>query len=114
MLRTGAQYKTGLRDGRQVYLGGQRIEDVTSHRAFRNAVASVANLYDVTSNPMNRDRLTYEEPETKTHCNAIFMRPRDSEDLRLRRNVHEAWADATWGLIGRAPDHVAGFLTGMA
>jgi 4-hydroxyphenylacetate 3-monooxygenase len=24
------------------------------------------------------------------------------------------WADATYGLMGRAPDHVAGFLAGFA
>lgn len=114
MLRTGKQYKAALKDGRAVYLGGERISDVGSHPAFKNAVQSVAKLYDVTSAPENRGRLTYVEPETSDHCNAIFMRPRSAEDLRLRRNVHEAWADTTWGLVGRAPDHVAAFMTGMA
>jgi 4-hydroxyphenylacetate 3-monooxygenase len=114
MMRTGAQYKNALRDGRNLYLGGERVDDVTTHKAFKNAVASVAQLYDITSNPANRGRLTYEEPETQSHCNAIFMRPRSKEDLAKRRGVHEAWAEASWGLIGRAPDHVAGFITGMA
>ena len=114
MLRTGEDYRNRLKDGRQVYLGGELITDVTEHPAFKNAVRSVGKLYDLTSAPANRGRLTYRDPENNQDCNAIFLRPRTTEDLRLRRNVHEAWADATWGLIGRAPDHVAAFVTGMA
>ncbi|MGE4013207.1 MAG: 4-hydroxyphenylacetate 3-hydroxylase family protein [Alphaproteobacteria bacterium] len=114
MLRTGAEYLKALKDGRQVYLGGELVTDVTEHRGFKNAARSVADLYDVTSNPQNQSRLTYREPETGKICNANFLRPKSADDLRLRRNVHEAWADVTWGLIGRAPDHVAAFITGMA
>jgi 4-hydroxyphenylacetate 3-monooxygenase len=114
MLRTGKQYLAAIRDDRQVYLGGELVTDVTQHAAFRNAAASMASLYDVTSNPDNADRLTYLEPETGQRCNAIFLRPRTVEDLAARRRVHEAWANETWGLLGRAPDHVAAFITGMA
>ncbi len=114
MLRTGKQYIAALKDGRKVYLGGELVSDVTEHPGFRNAVQSVAALYDITSAPADRKRLTYKDPETDKDCNAIFLRPRSAEDLRQRRNVHEAWADSTWGLIGRAPDHVAAFMTGMA
>ena len=42
------------------------------------------------------------------------MRPRSRDDLMARRRTHEAWADATWGLLGRSPDHVGSFITGMA
>src|SRR5262249_33739391 len=31
-----------------------------------------------------------------------------------RNRVHEAWAQCSWGLFGRSPDHVAGWVTGMA
>ena len=114
MLRTGSAYLKALKDGRQVYLGGELIDDVTDHPAFRNATRAVASLYDVTSAPENVDSLTYVEPETGKRCNAIFLRPRNAADLALRRAVHTAWADKTWGLIGRSPDHVAAFITGMA
>ena len=114
MLRTGKQYLEAIRDGRAVFLGGELVEDVTEHPAFRNAARSMASLYDVTSNPDNADRLTYVETETGAVCNPIFLRPRSIDDLAARRRVHEAWANATWGLMGRAPDHVAAFITGMA
>ena len=34
---TGAEYLESLRDGREVYINGERVEDVTTHPAMRNA-----------------------------------------------------------------------------
>ncbi|MGW1848408.1 4-hydroxyphenylacetate 3-hydroxylase N-terminal domain-containing protein [Streptomyces sp. NPDC001966] len=38
-LMTGAEYLDSLRDGRAVYVDGDRVEDVTTHPAFRNAAS---------------------------------------------------------------------------
>jgi 4-hydroxyphenylacetate 3-monooxygenase len=43
---TGSEFLESLRDGREVYIYGEEVEDVTTHPAFRNAAASVAQLYD--------------------------------------------------------------------
>ena len=43
---TGAEYLESLRDGREVYVYGERVKDVTTHPAFRNAARSIARLYD--------------------------------------------------------------------
>ena len=43
---TGAEFLESLRDGREVYIYGERVKDVTTHPAFRNSAASVALLYD--------------------------------------------------------------------
>jgi alkanesulfonate monooxygenase SsuD/methylene tetrahydromethanopterin reductase-like flavin-dependent oxidoreductase (luciferase family) len=59
MLRIGKQYLEAIRDGRAVFLGGEQVEDVTEHPAFRNAARAMARLYDVTSDPGSADRLTY-------------------------------------------------------
>ncbi len=114
MLRTGKQYIDDVKGRATVFIGGERVDDVTTHPAFRNAVQSVARLYDVTSDPANAQDLTYDEPETGKRCNNIFMRPRSQADLAARRRTHEAWAETTWGMLGRSPDHVAAFITGMA
>jgi 4-hydroxyphenylacetate 3-monooxygenase len=113
-MRSGAEYLEQISDDRKVFLGGELVEDVTSHPAFRQGARSMATLYDVTSDPSNHDSLTYVEPETGEHCNAIFLRPRSREDLAKRRAVHQAWAATSFGLMGRSPDHVAAFVTGMA
>ena len=34
----GDEYIESLQDGRQIYIHGERVEDVTTHPAFRNSV----------------------------------------------------------------------------
>jgi 4-hydroxyphenylacetate 3-monooxygenase len=111
MLRSGDEYLASLQDGRQVYVGGQLIDDVTTHRGFGGSARTVARLFDRTSSDPS---LTYVEQETGEKTNVNFLRPRSGEDLALRRQLHTAWADVSNGLFGRSPDHVAAMVTGMA
>src|SRR5450631_3661097 len=57
---TGAEYLQSLRDGREVYIYGERVKDVTTHPAFRNAAVSVAKLYDALHADKSKDVLTTE------------------------------------------------------
>jgi hypothetical protein len=34
---TGEEYLKSLQDGREIYIYGERVKDVTTHPAFRNA-----------------------------------------------------------------------------
>ena len=64
-MRNGSDYiKAIKRDGRQVYLDGELVDDVTEHPAFRGAVRSVARLYDVAADPANRELMTFPSPKT--------------------------------------------------
>jgi 4-hydroxyphenylacetate 3-monooxygenase len=114
LVRTGAQYIASLRDGRTVYVNGERVADVTEHPAFRGAVRSIAHLYDLAASPEHRDVMTFPSPSTGEPVNKSFLVPRTAEDLAARRRAHRLWADATFGLMGRSPDHVPGFITGFA
>lgn len=112
MLRKGQQYLEGLRDQRQIYLGGEIVSDVTTHPAFHNSAHTIASLYDAVCEDPHH--LAYRATDDGQLYNAIWLRAKTSADLAARRRVHQAWADISHGLIGRSPDHVAGFLTGMA
>lgn len=115
MLRTGKQYLEALAArGGEIYIGGERVDNAALHPAFRNAARTVAKMYDTTSDPANRESLTYIDADGGQRCNAIWLRPRSRADLDARNRVHEAWARCSWGLFGRSPDHVAGWITGMA
>ena len=114
MVRTGAQYIASLKDGRTVYVNGERVADVTEHPAFHGAVRSIAHLYDLAASPEHRDVMTFPSPSTGEPVNKSFLVPRTAEDLAARRHAHRLWADATFGLMGRSPDHVPGFITGFA
>jgi 4-hydroxyphenylacetate 3-monooxygenase len=114
MSRTGRQYVESLRDGRAVYVNGERVKDVTEHSAFRGAVRSIAGLYDLASSPEIRNTITYPSPRTGEPVNVAFLQPRDRADLARRRRGLQLWAESTYGLMGRSPDHVAGFLVGFS
>src|ERR1700731_2831960 len=47
MIRTGEEYRAGLRDGREVWIDGERVADVTAHPAFKPIVDAKARLYDM-------------------------------------------------------------------
>jgi 4-hydroxyphenylacetate 3-monooxygenase len=112
MLRTGKEHLESLRDGRVVYVGSERVEDVTRHPAFCHAAATVAAIYDMKADPANRDTMSYEEDGGRHSI--YFLRPRNRDDLQQRMEGHRRIADLTFGMFGRSPDHVASFVTGMA
>ena len=57
-MRTGDEYRSGLRDGRDVWILGEgRIEDVTTHPATRAMVDAYADWYDRHFDPAWRDTL---------------------------------------------------------
>ncbi len=112
MLKTGKEHLEGLRDGRVVYIGGERVTDVTTHPAFARAARTVAAMYDMKRAPEALDLYSFEENGERYAT--WYLRARTQEDLRRRMRCHKAIADLTYGMMGRSPDHVSGFVTGMA
>ena len=112
MLKTGAEHLESLKDGRTVFIGKEKVDDVTSHPAFINAAKTVATLYDAKHEPEYRDILSYEEDNER--YSMWFLKAKTRDDLRKRTSAHKRIADLSCGLFGRSPDHVASFVTGMS
>ena len=112
MILTGKEYLDSIRDGRALYVGGERIADVTTHPAFRGAARTYAELYDMKAAPENRDLMTAEQDGERFSIH--YLQPRDQNDLRRRSRAHRKIADFTLGLMGRTPDAVAGNITGLS
>jgi 4-hydroxyphenylacetate 3-monooxygenase len=112
VLITGKEKLERMRDGRAIYIGAERVEDVTCHAAFRNGARTIAALYDRTADPQQRDLFTFEENGER--YGLLWLRCRSREELTRRMRAMKAIADSTYGLIGRSPDHVAGLITGLA
>jgi 4-hydroxyphenylacetate 3-monooxygenase len=113
-LRIGSEYLRSLRDGRQVFVDGDLVKDVTEHPAFRRAAWSLAHLFDIAADPAMRERMTFTSPKTGAPVLRAYQIPRTHADLKARRLFSQTWAEATFGLMGRTPDHVAGFVCGYA
>ena len=112
MTKTGAEHLASLRDGRTIYLDGKAVDDVTTHRAFRNVAQSVGKLFDFAGAPANRDLMTF-ATETGGRANRIWQLPTSYAELVERRKGLEAWTALHGGFLGRAPDHVASCISGM-
>src|SRR5438034_826353 len=113
-VRTGAAYVAALRDGRAVYLDGERVKDVTSHPAFAEPIRRIAATYERARAAEADPALTYADPARATRHSNMWLVPRSAEDLGARRRVHRFWAEPSYGLMGRTPDHVACVLTAFA
>ena len=109
MLKTGAEHIKSLRDGRVVYIGAEKVDDVTTHPAFRNAAQTVASIYD-----MKAADPGFSFEENGERFSSYFLRSKSRDELSQRTRMHQAIARMSHGLLGRSPDHVSSFVTGMA
>ena len=112
MLVSGQQKLERMRDGRTVYVGAERVDDVTSHPAFREGAKTIAGLYDRKADPAQRDLFSFEEDGER--FSLYWLRCRSQDDLRRRMRALKAIADMSYGFVGRSPDQVAGLVTGLA
>lgn len=111
---TGEEYLESLRDGREVYIYGRRVDDVTTHPAFRNTAQSIAQMYDalhadaapggpgVITGPTDTGNGGF------TH--KFFTVPHSADDLVAGRDAIAAWQRLSYGWMGRSPDYKASFL----
>jgi 4-hydroxyphenylacetate 3-monooxygenase len=108
---TGAEYLASLRDGREVYIYGERVEDVTAHPAFRNAARSVARLYDALHDPKTKDVLTGPtDTGSGGFTHKFFRAARSREDVIAQRDAIASWARISYGWMGRSPDYKASLM----
>ena len=108
---TGAEYLESLRDGREVYVYGERVEDVTTHPAFRNAARSIARLYDALHDERKKELLTCEtDTGSGGFTHRFFRAARSRDDLIKQRDAIAHWARMSYGWMGRSPDHKASLM----
>jgi 4-hydroxyphenylacetate 3-monooxygenase len=103
--RTGRQYLDGLRKThRVVWVGGERIDDVTTHPELAGAARTLAGVYD--RQHAYADECLMPDPETGEPIGVSHMLPRSVADLKRRNRGMARIAEATVGLMGRTPDYM--------
>ena len=108
-LLTGDEYLESLRDGRSIYIDGERVKDVTEHPAFRNSARAIARLHDALHDPEQNDVLLGADRRgIETH--KFFMPSYSGEELMAARDAIAAWARLSYGFVGRSPDYKASFM----
>jgi len=110
---TGARYIESLKDGREVWLDGKKVSDVTTHPAFLGMVNELARIYDLQHTPDYRDQMTFISPDTGTRRSTSWLLPRTRDDLKAKRRNSELWNQQCWGQLGRGPDILAPYIIGL-
>jgi 4-hydroxybutyryl-CoA dehydratase/vinylacetyl-CoA-Delta-isomerase len=88
-LRSAREYVESLRDGREVYIHGERVEDVTAHPSLRKAIDHGAIDYELDKRGELRDLLVTRSPSTGNEMRRYFELPRNPEDLLRRQQLIE-------------------------
>jgi aromatic ring hydroxylase len=86
-LRTPAQYRASLRDGRRVFFRGRPVADVTKHRVIRTAVDHAAIDYEMAESAEHRG-LAVVEQDGGT-CSRYYAIPQTADDLLQRSRLIE-------------------------
>jgi 4-hydroxyphenylacetate 3-monooxygenase len=107
---TSEEYLDSIRDGREIWIYGERVKDVTTHPAFRNTVRMLARLYDALHDERKDIICSPTDTGNGGYTHNFFKAPRSVEDMLAGRDAIAEWARVTYGWMGRAPDYKAAFL----
>jgi 4-hydroxyphenylacetate 3-monooxygenase len=107
---TSQEYFESLRDGREIWIYGERVKDVTTHPAFRNTVRMLGRLYDALHDQRKSVLCTETDTGSGGYTHWFYKAPRSAEELVASRDAIAEWARVTYGWMGRSPDYKAAFL----
>ncbi len=107
---TSKEFIASLRDGREIWIYGERVKDVSTHPAFRNTVRMLARLYDALHDQRNTILCTETDTGNGGYTHKFFKAARNAEEMVGARDAIAEWARVTYGWMGRSPDYKAAFL----
>ncbi len=105
-ITTGKVYLNRLKDGRNVWLEGSRVDDVTTDPRLMRGAATMARLLDRQHESGLSETLTYAEPGSDERFAMSFLPPRSTDDVVRRGAALYDWARWSNGMLGRTPDYL--------
>ncbi len=107
MIRTGQQYRDSIRDGRQVWINGERVHDVTAHPMFKPLVDIRARIYDMAHEADHAASLTYRD-KIGDPCAVGTKLPLSAQDWHAKRAAVNVVLDEIGGIVTRVGDETVG------
>jgi 4-hydroxyphenylacetate 3-monooxygenase len=106
MIRTGSEYLDSIRDGREIYVNGERVRDVATHPMFKPLVDVRARIYDMQHDAATRPVLAYQDAGGwQAVANKL---PRIQQDWWDKRRATDTILDAIGGVVTRVGDETVG------
>lgn len=107
MLRTGQQYRDGLKDGREIWMDGERVKDITTHPHFKPIVDKKARMYDIQFDKKYApDLFSYQDGAQRNAT--LLKRPVAQQDWWDKWNAIDAFFKDIGGVITRVGDETIG------
>ena len=106
MIRTGPEYIESIRDGREVYIDGEQVDDVPSHPMFKPLVDIRARVYDMQHDQRTAEVMTYDE-DGEQYAIGLKLPKTQHDWWQKRRATDEVFQDVK-GVITRVGDETVG------
>jgi 4-hydroxyphenylacetate 3-monooxygenase len=106
MIRTGKQYRDSIRDGRRVWINGERVKDVTIHPMFAPLVDIRAHIYDMAHEARHRDAMSFEDNGERFSIGLKL--PYSQQDWQAKRAATERVLNEIKGIVTRVGDETVG------
>lgn len=106
MIRTGEQYRSSIRDGREVWINGERVQDVTRHPMFKPLIDIRARIYDMQHEAATQAVMTYEE-NGQRHAIGSQL-PFTSAHWQAKRKAVDTVMFDIGGVVTRVGDETVG------
>ncbi|NEU31679.1 4-hydroxyphenylacetate 3-hydroxylase [bacterium LRH843] len=110
-VRTG-KFINSLNDGRQVWIDGEKVNDLHKHPAFQGTLNTIQELFNQLEDGTVRDKVGFVSPITKQYVHKAFLVPHTIEDLQSRKEAFTFWADQTLGIMSRLAESGRSYITG--
>jgi len=106
MLRTGQEYKDSIRDGRRIWVNGERVNDVTTHPQFKPIVDIRARIYDMQHEAAHRDIMTVQQDGERNALGSAL--PYTQDDWWAKRRATDHLLNEVGGVVTRVGDETVG------
>src|SRR5271155_699743 len=106
MIRTGEEYRAGLRDGREIWIDGEGVHDVTAHPAFKPVVDLKARMFDMAHEPAWAELMSYRDDGER--CSILLRPPTEKAHWHEKWRAVDAYLNDIRGIVTRVGDETVG------
>lgn len=107
MIRTGEEYRESIRDGRVVFMNGEKVPDVTTHPMFKPLVDIRARIYDMQHDAATAPLMIYHDDKDEPFSVGLKL-PYTQEDWQDKRKSTDAVFEDIGGVVTRVGDETVG------
>ncbi|MCP4952751.1 MAG: 4-hydroxyphenylacetate 3-hydroxylase [Proteobacteria bacterium] len=107
MIRTGDEYRDSIRDGREVFMNGEKVPDVTTHPMFKPLVDIRARIYDMQHEAATASKMVYRDDDGEPYSIGLKL-PYSQNDWSEKRASTDAIFDEIGGVVTRVGDETVG------